>query len=64
MGDESIRHALAGRTVLITGGARTLGAAIVRQMAPAHSLFGVGVNSSGFRCDDAASRTDVDFLGG
>jgi uncharacterized protein YmfQ (DUF2313 family) len=38
--------------------------AIVRQMAPAHALFGVGVNSSGFRCDDAASRTDVDFLGG
>ncbi len=38
--------------------------AIVRQMAPAHALFNVGVNIDGFRCDDAASRTDVDFLGG
>jgi 3-oxoacyl-[acyl-carrier protein] reductase len=33
--DESMRQALAGRTVLITGGSRTLGAAIVRMMAAA-----------------------------
>jgi hypothetical protein len=36
---------------------------IVRQMAPAHADFGVGVNTSGFLCDHVGSRCDVDFLG-
>lgn len=36
---------------------------IVRQMAPAHAQPDVGVHISGFRCDDASSLCDVDFLG-
>lgn len=36
---------------------------IVRQMAPAHADFGVGVNTGGFLCDHVGSRCDVDFLG-
>lgn len=37
-------------------------AAIVRQMAPAHSLFNLATRA-GFRCDDLASLTDRDVLG-
>ena len=37
-------------------------AAIVRQMAPAHSLFNVATRA-GFRCDDPLSLTDRDVLG-
>lgn len=38
--------------------------ATVRQMAPAHAVFDVGVHIAGFRCDDSNSLCDVDFLGG
>jgi hypothetical protein len=38
--------------------------AIVRQMAPSHAVFAVGVHIAGFRCDDSSSLCDVDFLGG
>lgn len=36
--------------------------AIVRQMAPAHSLFNIATRA-GFLCDDSASLTDRDILG-